>query len=53
MIDYAAAAARLVGDPYTTSFGVDPDYSPASLVTLDAFVDEEIDRIVPLSRDGP
>ena len=39
-MDFVGIAGELEKDFYATSFGVRPDYSPASLLVLDAYLDE-------------
>lgn len=39
-VDFVAVAESQVGDFYLNSFGMTVDFSPASLVELDAFMDE-------------
>jgi hypothetical protein len=52
MIDFLGMAESVAQDFYILGFGVKPDYTPASIVELDVFVDELEGTDGKIRRDG-
>ena len=51
MIDFVGMADAVTKDFYVLSFGVKPDYTPASIVELDAYLDELHGKTGKLRQD--